>query len=106
MTLVSGLLHQYAQELSGMNGKAIHLCRHPETGEPAYPRELPYVKAKDDAWWEYQIDRGKAASFCAVPAARRVRLKKHICMLKTFWDISSSLRARRFAQMLEEDPPP
>jgi hypothetical protein len=49
------------------------------------------------------VDRGAAALFCPVPGKRRERLRKQIVILKTFWDISSTLRGRRLKEMIEDN---
>jgi len=91
LVLVCSVLHEYTRCLLRTDGhKVIHLHRRPDT------RNVEFAKGSH----VYQIDKGAAQSFCAVPEARRTRLRMQIAMLKTFWDISATLRGRRLYEMI------
>jgi hypothetical protein len=74
----------------------MHLRRDPETGDISFQHAC-------GKWHEFLIDRGAPAMFCCVPSTRRGRLRKQIAILKTFWDISSALRARRLYQIIKDN---
>jgi hypothetical protein len=84
-------------------GCAIHLQRDPATNAVIYPPD-----PSGRPWFEFQADKGAASMFCPVPWARRQRLRRQIVLLKSLWDISSALRARRLREIVsynwEDDP--
>jgi hypothetical protein len=100
LILVCGLLRLYVPELPDMGRLALHLYRRPDTREVAFPPVVPFIKEKEQKWCSFLLDRGAAAMFCPVPSDRQKRLKKQIVVLKNLWDVSSSLRARRFVEII------
>lgn len=98
LLLICSILHHYLKKLDDTNDCEIHLCREPVTNEVIYPK-------REKPWFEFQIDRGLPAMFCAVPQARRRRLRSQIAILKTFWDISSNLRMRRLRDIIIDNWP-
>jgi len=97
LLLVGGMLHAYLARISEAEGKRLHLYRQPRTGDVDF--------SVGTNWHDFLIDRGAAAMFCPVPKARRERLQRQIVVLKTFWDISSALRARRLWEILDDNWP-
>ena len=77
--------------------KAIHLKRDHQTGEVCYRQN---ANDKFKGWNKWQLDRGLGCYFSPDPDARRERLRMHIVILKTMWDISTNLRARRLTRIL------
>ncbi|HET6252370.1 MAG TPA: hypothetical protein VFE47_32080 [Tepidisphaeraceae bacterium] len=98
LTLTCAILYGYISKVKTARGKEIYLSRPDPDGSPDY---LP--PPNDRKWYEFQIDIGAAALFSPVPKARAERLRKEITLLKTFWDISSALRARRLREILEDN---
>ncbi len=99
--LVCKLLCRYIQKIGKIGqarGKAIHLRRGANNRRVEYP-ELE----GGEKWHDFQFDKGATSMFCPVPSARRERLKKQIVILKTFWDISSCLRARRLCEIMADN---
>lgn len=95
LALSSLVLHEY---LSPMNACSNHQVGLRRTGPH---RDVDFERG-DLPWFEVQVDRGSSAFFCPVPSARRERLRREIVVLKTFWDIASSLRARRLNDIVRE----
>jgi len=93
MFLVCRMLFSYMNGIKEGEGKEIHLYRRPNDSCVEYPD-------RKKEWHDFQVDRGVAAMFCPVPERRRERLLKQIVILKSLWDISSSLRARRLELIL------
>ncbi len=105
LMLVCKLLYQYMPPFTDIEGKAIHLYRTPIERRVEYPEEVPYLKKKEQQWYEFQIDRGATALFCPVPSARRKRLLKQIVIIKSFWGLSSSMRLRRLEEIICDNWP-
>lgn len=95
MSLICAMLRAYIGEIANATGKDIHLPRDPTS------RDICFGQNRN--WHEFLIDRGSPAMFCPVPTARRARLRRHIAIVKTFWDISSGLRARRLAEIIRDN---
>jgi len=93
--LVTRLLYQYIPSMDGIFGKEIHLKRDKDNNK------IEYVQDKD--WYDFQIDKGFAAMFCPVPGSRKTRLRKQIVIIKTLWNLSTVLRARRLMEMLYDN---
>ncbi len=96
MFVVGRMLGEYICTVASSRNMRVHLVRDGGLG----PVNFTYDPAIPQPWYEFQIDRGNAALFSPVPLARRVRLLKQIVLLKTFWDISSGLRARRLWRLV------
>lgn len=98
LVLICTMLREYISVIKKARDrkghKEIHLHRDRNTREVKYSEQL--------RWYNFQIDRDSAAMFCPVPSARKARLRKQIIVLKTFWDISSSLRERRLSRMISD----
>ncbi len=100
---VACMLREYIRTIVQSKGRIVHLYRNPkENGQVEYPKVPPYKSPNQTDWHEFQMDPGMASLFCPVPTARRLRLKKQIALLKSFWSISSTLRARRLHLMFKE----
>ncbi len=93
------ILYQYIQTIrraiatQNGNKKLIHL-RRDKNGK------VEYTKGN---WHEFQADKGRAFLNCCIPHCRRERVKKQITIIKSFWDISSELRARRLLELFPRD---
>jgi len=98
LVLLCGVLAEYARTINKAINKAVVIYRDPQTGRVAYHR-------KKRPWNPFQIDPGRTTMFCPVPAARRERIRRQITVLKTCWDIASTLRARRLWLMLRDNFP-
>ncbi|HUW81402.1 MAG TPA: hypothetical protein VMZ31_01250 [Phycisphaerae bacterium] len=94
--LMCKMIQEYVNPLKGMADHSVHLCRRTEDARVVYPKS-------DRPWFQYQIERGAAALFCPVPSVRRDRLKREIVVLKSFWDISSHLRARQLHEIITDN---
>ena len=92
LPFVCKILHQYIGTLRKATHHNIHLLRTSGSATVSYKGAR--------SWWNFQSDKGAAAMFCCVPKARRERLLKQIVIIKSFWDVSSELRARRLLDML------
>lgn len=92
LPFVCRILHEYIWNIGTAKDHRVHLLRTSDSADVKYEGNGP--------WWEFQADKGAAALFCCVPAARQTRLLKQIAMLKSFWDVASELRARRLLDML------
>jgi hypothetical protein len=99
LAMICNMLHSYTATSKLGKGQAIHLYRDPATGNVGYPQ------MGGRRWFEFQIDKGATSMFCPVPSARRERLRKQIAVIKTLWDISSSLRERRLRLILYDNFP-
>lgn len=83
------------QRLEACGDKGRFLPPLDEEGDPMFP--------KDKKFSTVLIQHGSNFFWCRDPAARRERAQELICALKTFWDISTALRASRFGEMLERN---
>jgi hypothetical protein len=94
------ILREYISGIRCLNKREhrIHLMRNPSDGSISF--DVHTTPNGPIPWWEYQADKGAPALFCFVPRARSKRIKKQISLIKSFWDVSSELRARRFLEML------
>lgn len=95
--LVCEMLRVYMESVKSVPGKDVHLHRDRNTGDISF-------EGKHN-WHEFLIDKGAVSRFCPVPSVRRRRLRAQIAILKTFWDISSSLRARRLKEIIRDNWP-
>jgi len=96
LAAIARLAYEYALPVNEAVNRSVHLRREEEDRSPVFHDE-------GRRWFEFQVDRGAAARFCPVPSARRDRLKREIAMLKTFWDISSALRADRLREIVVDN---
>lgn len=94
--LVCKIFRSYISRIKNAENKEIHLCRDKN-------REVVYPKKSKCDWFEFQYDRGAASMFCPVPIERRKRLQRQITAMKSLWDISSGLRARRLSKILSDN---
>jgi hypothetical protein len=94
LTLICSMLHVEAARHVAAIGKEVHLHRDPDKGGALY-------SPSSADWYEFQVEAGSAAMFSPLPHARKDRLRGEIALIKTLWDISSSLRARRFEEILD-----
>lgn len=102
--LVCEIIYQHLHHLYGSfdTTKGIHLYRRPKDGR------VDYQAPRDDGtkgWNDFQIDRGLGTMFCAHPGRRRGRLLQQIVVIKTLWDVSTNLRARRAWDILRDSWP-
>jgi len=67
--------------------------------EEAWPEKKPNFPGFSDLL----IHPGASGLFCCIPSLRRERLLHQINLHKTFWDISSHHRAKRFKEMMENN---
>jgi len=94
--LVCKIFRSYISRIRNAEGSEVHLCRDKS-------RKVIYPKKGERCWYEFQLDRGAAGMFCPVPIERRKRLQRQIAVLKSLWDISSNLRARRLMRILDDN---
>jgi hypothetical protein len=90
-------LYNYVRHIGEAGDKKVYLSRD-RNGRVQYPRSK-----NGRTWYQFQIDAGTAAMFSPVPAARADRLRSEVVILKTFWDMSSSLRARRLKEIIRDN---
>lgn len=102
--MVCTLLHYCIRNIRNAEGKHTHLVRQAE-GTLGYRVALGAQKSGSRKWFEFQSERGNPAMFCPLPTERRARLGEYVAILKTFWDISSKIRARRLCRMLQDNFP-
>ena len=91
------MLRYYFGPAKAVRGKDFHVWRDPCTGDISFDQK--------HNWHEFLINKGAAAMFCPVPTARRSRLRRQIAIIKTFWDISASLRGRRLLEIVRDNWP-
>lgn len=86
-------LRTYIGSIREADGRRVHVCRCGGLdGQVEFPDD---GVGGSRVWHDFLIDRGRAALFCAVPEKRASRLRRQAIIIKTAWDISSALRARR-----------
>jgi hypothetical protein len=100
LVLVSRVLEHYLTRITAAEGRSLFLQRKPVTLEVDFELRLG-----EPPWSGFLIDRGVNAMFCPVPELRRARIRSHIAMLKTFWNLSSVLRGRRLRVILDNHWP-
>ncbi len=96
LPFVCRLLYQYIQTIRHTVDKGIHKEIHLRRG---VERAVLDYRGRTN-WYAFQADTGEAAMFCPVPSARRERIRRQIVVLKSLWDVSSELRARRLLDIL------
>jgi hypothetical protein len=94
--LICKLLYSCMSRIKEAKNKEVHLCREHKDKCAKFPK-------KDKKWHDFLVEQGAAAMFCSVPESRRERLRQQIVVLKSLWDISSSLRARRLELILSNN---
>jgi hypothetical protein len=95
LCLLGELLRQYILTIKGADGLRIHLERDGGFGRVRFGRgERP--------WHRFLIENGRAAMFCAVPSERSARLLRQAVLMKTAWDVSTALRARRLWVLMQK----
>ena len=90
--LVFTVLRRYIRTITRAMDRDRHLRLHlvrDQDGGPLYGRPT----ASEPPWFEFQCETGRTAMYCPSPKARAGRLRKQIAAIKTFWDVSSNLRA-------------
>jgi hypothetical protein len=90
LALVCRVLQYYLGTITAGEGKALHLKRVGADLKIDY--SCPPAGRQ---WYMFQADRAVSSMFCPVPKARSRRLRHHIAMFKSFWNIAAVLRARR-----------
>ncbi len=100
LLLVSAVLSTYISRVKMGENLAVHLIRKPDTKDIDYTLPSGY-----DKWYDFQFDKSAASMFCPVPSARRERIRRQIVILKTLWDVSSCLRARRLNEIIDQTCP-
>lgn len=93
--LLGELLRQYILTIKGADNFRVHLEREAGRGRVKFCRGVR-------PWHRFLIENGRAAMFCAVPSARSERLLRQAVLMKTAWDISTSLRARRLWVLMQK----
>jgi len=78
-------------------GKEVHLPRN-DNGEVCFPED----GRSPESWNKLLLDRVQHRLFSFDLDYRGRNLMERITVIKTFWDISTNLRARRFEQILED----
>jgi hypothetical protein len=100
--LVFAILRRYIRTITRAMDNGRHLRLHlgrDQDGLPMYGRPA----ATEPPWFEFQCETGRTPMYSASPRARAQRLRKQIAAIKTFWDVSSNLRARRLYWMFEDN---
>ena len=102
--LICTLLSTYMRNIANAERKRSHLIKD-ENGDPVFRAPDGEEGSEAPQWFEFLYERGNPRMFCPLPSKRMERLRKYVSILKTFWDISSKLRARRFCQMMRDNFP-
>ncbi len=95
--LICKIFRSYIGKIKQAKKKEVHIHRDKDRHV-----EFP-VSQKEEGWFPFLLDRGVSSMFCPVPSERRCRLQRQIATIKSLWDISSSLRAKRFESILEDN---
>jgi hypothetical protein len=98
MVLICRVLQAHLGRITSAENRSVHLRRKPDN------LAVDYSLAPDEpSWFDFQLDPGVSTMFCPVPKARQQRLRAHIAMFKTFWNVASVLRGRRLEIILKEN---
>lgn len=104
LSLVCQMIGEYVRFCYGelSSDDWIHLYRN-ESGVVDYLRgEKRSESERSLRWNPMQLDRGYPHLYCCDPIVRKDRLKREIVILKSLWNMSTRLRARRLSQILCE----
>jgi len=99
--VIRHLLREHISRVfKGINAAKSEVCLHrlPESGQPNFNRgELLKGMTK---WHTQLVDRNASVLFAVDPQTRDDYMRRRIVIIKTFWDISTNLRARRMKNFL------
>lgn len=94
MFIVSNLLRKHIETLYGGTSMVVYLHRR-TNGKPNY------TCIEFDGKMDYKLlDRHFSGIISITPAAREQSMRNRIAIIKTLWDISTTLRARRLKDIL------
>lgn len=100
--LIRALLKEHVRGILGtdvVDPSSVQVCllRNAEDGRPLLTRPNG-----SKPWHTQLIDRNSNGFFAVDPVARRQYMRSRVTAIKTLWDVSTNLRARRMGDMLSK----